>query len=174
MKTIFQKMRTEISWRVYNENTTKFKNEPWHKIGSIGAISCSPPLLANYFMQPRSMNWPLEIIITFALYFVTMFAIDIYYFAERMAQPSVLISGSPGSKILMFSEFIYRKKFYEEVCLAIVSDMREEYFEALSQNRHWKARWVRIRGTWSFFAAMGLDRAFAFVSFFVKAWKSVN
>ncbi len=58
--------------------------------------------------------------------------------------------------------------------LPIISDMREEYFEALSQNRIWKARWVRIRGTYSFFAAIGLDRVFAFVSFFVKVWKSVN
>ncbi len=92
---------------------------------------------------------------------------------------SVLVSSkrlpsAPGSKLIGYSEFVFSKRSYEKVFLPIVSDMREEYFEALSQNRIWKARWVRVRGTSSFFAAMGLDRAFAFVSFFVKAWKSVN
>jgi hypothetical protein len=80
----------------------------------------------------------------------------------------------PGKKLLQISEFVFSKKFHDQICRQIVADMREEYREALFQNRIWKARWVRIRGTWSFFAAIGLDRAFAFVSFFVKAWKSVN
>ena len=81
---------------------------------------------------------------------------------------------APGISMLAVAEFVFSKKQNEKVFVPIIADMREEYFEALSQSRIWKARWVRIRGTYSFFAAMGLDRAFAFVSFFVKAWKSVN
>ena len=88
-------------------------------------------------------------------------------FNSRLFKPS-------GNLLLSMAEFLYSSKTYQRVFLPIISDMREEYFEALSQNRIWKARWVRVRGTWSFFAAMGLDRAFVFVSFFVKAWKSVN
>jgi hypothetical protein len=80
----------------------------------------------------------------------------------------------PGQKLEIMSEFLFSKKFFSNVIFPLISDMREEYFEALSQNRMWKARWVRVRGTWSFFAAIGLDRAFALVSFFIKAWKSVN
>jgi hypothetical protein len=80
----------------------------------------------------------------------------------------------PGHNLLQLTDFLFSRKANAQVFVPIVIDMREEYFEALSQNRIWKARWVRIRGTWSFFAAIGLDRAFAFVSFFIKAWKSVN
>ncbi len=88
-------------------------------------------------------------------------------FNSRLFKPS-------GNLLLSMAEFLYSSKTYQRVFLPIISDMREEYFEALPQNRIWKARWVRVRGTWSFFAAMGLDRAFVFVSFFVKVWKSVN
>ena len=84
------------------------------------------------------------------------------------------LSGVPGNYFVQAIQFLVCKKRYEEMYLPIILDMREEYFEALSQNRIWKARWVRVRGTWSFFAAMGLDRALAFVPFFVKVWKSVN
>jgi hypothetical protein len=80
----------------------------------------------------------------------------------------------PGCLLSNFAEFIFSKQKLHAILLPVIVDMREEYFEALSQDRIWKAHWVRIRGTWSFFAAVGLDRAFAFVSFFVKAWKSVN
>lgn len=82
--------------------------------------------------------------------------------------------GPPGKILLSMSEIVFTKKFFERVVLHAILDMREEYNEALSQNRIWKARWVRVRGTYSFFAAIGLDRALAFVSFFIKAWKSVN
>jgi hypothetical protein len=80
----------------------------------------------------------------------------------------------PGFKLLAFAEFLLSKKNFNDICVPTIADMREEYNEALLQNRIWKARWVRIRGTYSFFAAIGLDRAFTFVSFFIKAWKSVN
>jgi hypothetical protein len=79
-----------------------------------------------------------------------------------------------GSKLHSFAGFVYSKKTLEMVFLPIISDMRQEYFEALSKNQIWKARWVRVRGTWSFFAAMGLDRAFAFVSFFMETWRSAK
>lgn len=84
------------------------------------------------------------------------------------------VSFPPGYALLYVSEFTFSKKTLQLVVVPVISDMREEYFEALLQNRIWKARWVRVRGTWSFFAAMGLDRAFVFGSFFVRAWKSVN
>jgi hypothetical protein len=84
------------------------------------------------------------------------------------------IVAPPGCLLANFADFIFSKQKLDTVLLPVISDMCEEYFEALSQNRIWKARWVRVRGTWSFFAAIGLDRAFAFVSFFIKAWKSVS
>jgi hypothetical protein len=94
--------------------------------------------------------------------------------SERSTPITKGIVYCPGNWMLSWSETFFSRKFFKKVCLSSINDMREEYFEALSQNRIWKARWVRIRGTYSFFAAIGLDRAFTFVSFFIKAWKSVN
>jgi hypothetical protein len=87
---------------------------------------------------------------------------------------SQIIRRAPCSSHLQLAEFFFSKRKYEKVYLPIIQDMREEYFETLSQNRIWKARWVRARGTWSFFAAIGLDRLFSIVSLCVKVWKSVN
>jgi hypothetical protein len=80
----------------------------------------------------------------------------------------------PGQKLYELADFLFSKQTNERVFFPVVADMREEYFEALSQNRIWKARWVHVRGTWSFVAAMGLDRFFSVVSLCVKVWKSVN
>jgi hypothetical protein len=96
------------------------------------------------------------------------------YFLKRNYVRSRLVQNVPGMYLFKVAEFLMTAKSFSRVAAPSLSDMREEYFEALSQNRIWKARWVRVRGTYSFFAAIGLDRAFAFVSFFIKAWKSVN
>ena len=102
------------------------------------------------------------------------FMLDIYYFAERRVQSPQTVTGVPGNRLLGFSEFFFTRRAHIGLCVPVIHDMREEYFEALSQNRIWKARWVRARGTWSFFAAMGLDRFFSVVSLCVKVRKSVN
>lgn len=98
--------------------------------------------------------------------------ITIGAFEPTESPPGLVIP--PGNRIIRMSEFLFSKKQFEALVLPIISDMREEYFEALSQNRIGKARWVRVRGTWSLFAAMGLDRVFSLVSLCVKVWKSVN
>jgi hypothetical protein len=108
--------------------------------------------------------------------------IILFYFVSQFILELVILMGKangtirlpPGAKLLQLTDFLYTKRKQEKVFEEIVRDMREEYFEAMAQNRIGKARWVRIRGTYSFFAAIGLDRAFTFVSFFIKAWKSVN
>jgi hypothetical protein len=84
------------------------------------------------------------------------------------------IARPPGFWLISTAEFLMSKKQFCTLVVPTIADMREEYYQALAQNRIWKARWVRIRGTWSFFAAIRNDRLLAMVSFFIKAWKSVN
>jgi hypothetical protein len=84
------------------------------------------------------------------------------------------IANPPGHNLLKTADFVFPARFLDFVVRPLIFDMREEYFQALSQSRIWKARWVRVRGTYCFFAAIGLDRVLAFVSFFIKAWKSVT
>jgi len=63
------------------------------------------------------------------------------------------IGSAPGAKLLWMADFLYSRKSLEEVLKPTMDDMRVEYFDALSQGRTWKARWVRARGTWAFFSA---------------------
>ncbi len=112
--------------------------------------------------------------------FVSLTAVTVYNHFDVKNEVEILngtkieLSSAPGGRLFQIFGFAASKKSFEAIYVPIIYDMREEYFEALSENRIWKARWVRIRGTWSFVVAIGLDRAFAFVSFFIKAWKSVN
>lgn len=60
---------------------------------------------------------------------------------------------APGSHLLWLADLLFSRKSVGEVLEDAVIDMRQEYFDALSQGRTGKARWVRIRGTWAFLCA---------------------
>lgn len=60
----------------------------------------------------------------------------------------------PGSTFLNFANFLYSKKTYKKIFEPIISDMREEYFEALQDNRKWKARYIKIIYSISFIQTM--------------------
>lgn len=95
-------------------------------------------------------------------------------FARNLLRKSNVVPRAPGGLLLSVVEFLFTKRSVEQVFVPTIVDMRDEYFEALSQNRIWKARWVRLRGTWKFFVAMGLDRVLSLVWLCAKIWRSVN
>jgi len=76
----------------------------------------------------------------------------------------------PGTKLNSIAKFLYTKKKYESVFLPAITDLRDEYFEALSTGNTWKVRWVHFRGAWSFFAAVLTDIPLSFVGLVVKLW----
>lgn len=84
------------------------------------------------------------------------------------------IARPPGSYLMIFAEFAYSKKKCENVLFPAITDMREEYFEALSENRVWKARWVWLRGLWSFWAAVGFDLPITALRLVKKIWTAAN
>jgi hypothetical protein len=55
------------------------------------------------------------------------------------------------------TEFFYSRRTFEEVFQPTISDLQEEYLDALAERRPWKARWVKVRGIWSFFSAVLLQ-----------------
>lgn len=59
-----------------------------------------------------------------------------------------------GNKLLMISGFLFSKINQKEVFEAVVADWQEEYFEALFKKEIWKARWINVRYTYAFLAAM--------------------
>jgi RNA polymerase sigma-70 factor (ECF subfamily) len=64
----------------------------------------------------------------------------------------------PGTALYSIAEFICSKKTIDEIVRPLLADMQFEYIQALSAGRNWKATWVRARGCWSFFSALGINR----------------
>lgn len=80
----------------------------------------------------------------------------------------------PGYSLLWFADFFYSKKSVEECLRPTIQDLQDEYTEALAAGRPHKARWVRIRGTWSFVCAAGLLTVASVGKQVVKIWKMVG
>jgi hypothetical protein len=77
----------------------------------------------------------------------------------------------PGNRLLTIVDFLYSPKTIEETFKPIVADWRTEYFEALTQGRTWKARWISIRYTCSFIVSMSLSKVYALFKSFRSAGK---
>lgn len=52
--------------------------------------------------------------------------------------------------------------------------LREEHFETIVMGRIWKARWVWLRGLWSFWAAVGMDIPLSVIGLIRKIWVAAN
>jgi hypothetical protein len=76
--------------------------------------------------------------------------------------------------LLWFADFFYPKKSVEECLRPTIQDLQDEYAEALAAKRPHKARWVRIRGTWSFVCAAGMLTMAGIGKQVVKIWKAVG
>jgi len=59
-----------------------------------------------------------------------------------------------SSSLLQLSSFLYSAKTCKEVFEPIIVDWQEEFFEALFKKEIWKARWINVRYTYAFLAAM--------------------
>lgn len=59
-----------------------------------------------------------------------------------------------ASNLLKISSFLFSTKTQKEIFEPIVADWQEEYFEALFKKETWKARWINVRYTYAFLAAM--------------------
>src|SRR5215213_3780493 len=57
-------------------------------------------------------------------------------------------------KLLKLSIFLFSAKTQKEVFEPSIADWQEEYFEALFKKEIWKARWINMRYTYAFLAAM--------------------
>lgn len=67
---------------------------------------------------------------------------------------SKLIENVLSERLLNLSKFLFSQKTVNEVLKPLTSDWQEEYFEALSKKEIWKARWINVRYTYAFLAAM--------------------
>lgn len=94
-----------------------------------------------------------------------------YDFAKMEAALDAYIVRPPGALLGTISEFVFSKKTLERVVRPIIADMQTEYFEALAAKRRYKAKWIRIRGCWSFWKALGL---YSLLKAAVEMWRKVS
>jgi len=60
------------------------------------------------------------------------------------------IKKPPGTFLNRSAEFLFSKKAYCHIFQPMISDMREEYFEALEEGRTAKAKWINARSWCTF------------------------
>jgi hypothetical protein len=77
----------------------------------------------------------------------------------------------PGSLLSSLSEFLCSPKTVRFVVNPIIAELQAEYCDALAAKRRTKAAWVRIRGYWSFWKAMGL---YSVMKIVVDMWRKVS
>ena len=141
--------RTEVLLRVGEGKTFNF-------IKLAGTIQDPPPSL------PKQLKSKFSPFLLF--HFVSVVLRSIQNKRKGISRP-------PGSFLSSVAEFVFSKKTVELVVTPIISDMQVEYFEALATTRRIKAAWVRLRGYWSLFKALGL---YSILKMFVDAWRKIS
>lgn len=66
-------------------------------------------------------------------------------FSLNEVTPKRFIKAAPGNLLKSIAGSVLRKKTYERLVVQTILDEREEYYEALSEGREIKARWIAIR-----------------------------
>jgi hypothetical protein len=92
----------------------------------------------------------------------------------KTVTPSKLVYNPPGSRLLSFSEFFFSPKTHKEIFEPTIRDLFEEYCQALNARREWKARWVCIRGYWSFWSAVFAHLPISAVKMIYKIWQATR
>lgn len=79
-----------------------------------------------------------------------------YFHARGRGGIKRMVVRPPGAGMLRLADLLVSRRTYERVFEPLVNDLRLEYFEALSQQRPWKARLIAARYwiafVWNFFA----------------------
>ncbi len=80
------------------------------------------------------------------------------------------VYSAPGWRLDHLAKTIYSLKTYEEVFEPTLVDLKMEYPRALIEGL-WKARWVRIRGYWSFWSAVVAQLPLSIMKIIYEIWK---
>lgn len=141
-------------------------------------LSLSIALLAvgGYFRDANFASLVIAVIPLLFIFPATLLGVAMVTVAVKSLFPlptneTKKIKKAPGTLPLSIVEFFYSPTTVEETFKPLVADWQMEYFDALSQKRRWKARWISFRYTCCFIHAMGLSKALDFVRSFTRAGK---
>jgi hypothetical protein len=77
------------------------------------------------------------------------------------------ILAPPGCRLWNLAEFFCTKRTYGSIFIPLLAEFQHEYFDALKNDREWKARWLRVLYCGAFFKSAGLNVAMRFLR---EAW----
>lgn len=90
----------------------------------------------------------------------------------RRAPRAMPLYRSPGWRLRRLAELVFSPKTCTTVLEPPLADLQKEYFQALAENRPWKARFVLIRGYWSFWSAVAAQLPISIIKQMYKLWKA--
>lgn len=118
-------------------------------------LAATIAISAVYFLgAPSTIVTIFICIITPILLIFIIIYIIFYIEANNIIRNIKMITTPPGSKIISVIKFIYSRKTIERIFTPILSDWLEEYFKALHEKAHWKARWINMRYRLTFLGTM--------------------
>jgi hypothetical protein len=97
-----------------------------------------------------------------------------FYILCRAGRGSSPIMHPPGARLGIVARFVYSKKNYARVFEPIISDMRFEYNEALTNGELWHARWIHLRGSLAFCGAAIASLGVSAVKLVQKIWTAAS
>ena len=126
-------------------------------------------LLADFFYPPASRL--IDPWFRFLMWFYIPSA-----FVARAAVRSLdgQVSRPPGSFVRRILSALYSRKSFERVFAPTLADMQLEYFEALSEGKPWKARWVLVRDHMALLSACLLRGLFGLLKVALEIWKAAS
>jgi hypothetical protein len=80
----------------------------------------------------------------------------------------------PGAHLRAFGGFFFSRNTYSEILEPILRDLFDEYCEALATDHLWKARWICLRGYWSFWLAVTAQLPVSAAKMAYKIWKATR
>lgn len=89
---------------------------------------------------------------------------------ERQLEHQRRSSPPPGSNLRRLAQRLCSPASYVRVLEPALSDLAEEHALALAEHGPWRARYVRLRGYWSFWAAVAAHLVAAVGRKFSKLW----
>jgi hypothetical protein len=132
------------------------------------------PSLKKYSLPTKvaALSFSVVGIVIFLPFITTLVAISFSRYKFEKAITSQL-TGVPGGKLRKWAEFFFSRNVYEQVFEPTLRDLFDEYCDALNSHRPRKARWVRIRGYWSFWTAVVAQTPISIVKKVYQIWKAI-
>jgi len=86
----------------------------------------------------------------------------------------VVLEALPGAQILVVARSLYSQRTFTQIFEPTAHDLWADYIEALANHQPRRARWIRIRGYWTFVNVMLIHSGMVTVKRLVNIWRTIT